>query len=76
MAATRNDMTRSALDRVATDLVADAIQLGMDKAAEHIAGHLGEVDDDPQTAIGEYRDGVEDALLVLIKAGANDPRKD
>lgn len=56
-----------------TDLLRPAnelVKLGLSRAAELLV----ELHDTTTTEDQMYRDGVEDALLTLIQAGATDPR--
>jgi len=48
------------------------VQIGRDEMAAVLADLLDSIIDD-EVADG-YRDGVEDALLTLVHAGAADPR--
>lgn len=48
------------------------VQIGRDEMAAVLADLLDSIIDDE--AADGYRDGVEDALLTLVHAGAADPR--
>lgn len=56
-----------------TETLADKIEaLGLTRAAEILAEWLTTVD--PDDNADGYTDGIEDAILTLVKAGATAPR--
>jgi hypothetical protein len=63
---------RQTVDQLSRDLIAQATQAGRDEMAMALAELLA----GPDAGAGAegYRDGIEDALLTLLAAGATDPR--
>jgi hypothetical protein len=60
--------------KLAQQFADTAVQAGRDQMAQVLADLLASPDAD--AGADGYRDGIEDALLALIQAGAADPRKE